>query len=146
MLCALADCGRLPDCLEVESLEAPPFETEDAVGAMRDDGRFTGFVGDFGFGFTNPASLAPAWAGAAAGAVFLAAAAELWVGRVADPVARVGPTGLVTGRLAGAAAVFELAPFGVAALVADFAPFSLGREVLSVPGEAFAGTAVESPG
>ncbi len=64
MLCALADCGRAPDCLEVDSLEVPVLETDDAVGAIREDGRFSGFVGDFGLGLTNPVSLAPALTGA----------------------------------------------------------------------------------
>jgi len=40
---------RLPDA-------AAPFDTDDAVGAIRDDGKLTGFVGDFGFGLTNPDS------------------------------------------------------------------------------------------
>ena len=35
---------------------AVPFDEDDAVGAISDDGKLTGFVGDFGFGLTNPVS------------------------------------------------------------------------------------------
>lgn len=57
IVCALADCGKAPwrerDCLAA----APPFEADEAVGAMRDEGKFTVLVGDLGLGLTKPVSL-----------------------------------------------------------------------------------------
>lgn len=34
-----------------------PLETEEAVGAVKDEGSFTGLVGDLGLGLINPVSL-----------------------------------------------------------------------------------------
>lgn len=45
---------RPPVCFEAVGLTLPLLETEDAVGAVKDEGRATGFVGDFTLGFTNP--------------------------------------------------------------------------------------------
>lgn len=57
IVCALEDCGKAPwrerDCLAA----TPPLEAEEAVGAMRDEGKFTVLVGDLGLGLTKPVSL-----------------------------------------------------------------------------------------
>lgn len=92
----------------------------------------------------NPVSLAPVLTGAG----FFAAAEELCVGRVADPVARAGPTGLVTGRLAGAAApaaALGAVCFGAADFTAGFAVVPL-REAVSFAGDFFSGMTVASAG
>ena len=51
-----AEFCTLPDCLERDWREAFPLDTEDAVGAVREDGRLTGFVGDLTLGLRSPVS------------------------------------------------------------------------------------------
>lgn len=41
-------------CFEAVGFALPPLEEEDAVGAVKEDGNATGFVGDLGLGFTKP--------------------------------------------------------------------------------------------
>jgi hypothetical protein len=52
-----------------EDLDCPraafPFDTEEAVGAVKDAGKLTGLVGDLGFSLTNPVS--DAWVGLSGG-------------------------------------------------------------------------------
>lgn len=86
---------------------------EAAVGAISDDGKWTGFVGDFGLGLTKPASLDPV----------LTAVGLLVV--AVPPVALVVATGLVTGRFAGSV-------LDAAGLVVVLEGVALGHEAAAV--------------
>ena len=52
--------GERPEDPKFDELSDPgmpplaPLDTKEAVGAVSEEGNFAGFVGDFGFGFTNP--------------------------------------------------------------------------------------------
>lgn len=72
---------RLPTLLDGRNCvcrEDAPLETDDAVGAVSEAGRWTGFVGDLGLGLTKPVSLVEGFNGCG----FLVAV--LAVGRVTE--------------------------------------------------------------
>jgi hypothetical protein len=47
-----AEFCTLPDCLDRDWREVFPLDTEDAVGAVSEDGRLAGFVGDLALGLS----------------------------------------------------------------------------------------------
>lgn len=113
--CALADWGRF-DCRL-----APPLWAEAAVGAISDDGRLTGFVGDFGLGLTKPVPLAP-----------VLTEAGFLIG-VVPPVALVDATGLLPGRFVGS--VLDAADLETV-LEVDLEAVVVGRGVIGLAGAA----------
>ena len=97
-LALLGDRPRVWGACSIEDVPAAfawfTLDTDDRVGAIREDGRFAGFVGDLGFGLTKPMPDIVddgSWAGAGfripdvaclagAGVVFFAGAGDALVG------------------------------------------------------------------